>query len=236
MNRRAMQNLPQVFGKKRSEWVGGLGSGRRAGHARATVDTARSLDVNKLHKAGCLKTGSAGGWQWTEAGERVAWIQLRADSDHLHLNYRVRASDEEWQDVSETIWIVRVPGRYGGERPYFICPGVVNGIVCCRRVVKLYGGGRYFLCRHCYRLTYPSQREGEWDRLIRRANKIRARLGGAPGLASRFPPRPKGMWQRTYERLRQRAVEAELTADDAFDAWATKLLNRTEQNKKGSFW
>jgi hypothetical protein len=44
------------------------------------------------------------------------------------------------------------------------------------------------------------------------------------------------MWQRTYERLRQRAVEAELTADDAFDAWATKLLDRTEQNKKGSFW
>jgi hypothetical protein len=44
------------------------------------------------------------------------------------------------------------------------------------------------------------------------------------------------MWQRTYERLRQRAVEAELMADDAFDAWATKLLERTKQNKKGRFW
>jgi hypothetical protein len=52
-----------------------------------------------------------------------------------------------------------------------------------------------------------------------------------------FPARRKGMWQRTYDRLRERALEAELMADDAFDAWAAKLLDRTtEQNKKGSFW
>src|SRR4051794_40044772 len=100
--------------------MGGLGSGRRAG--RATVASARSLDVNKLHRAGCVAAEWSGGWAWTQDGERVAWIQLRAEPDHLHLNYRVRASDEEWQDVSETIRIVRVPGRYGGERPYFICP------------------------------------------------------------------------------------------------------------------
>jgi hypothetical protein len=169
-------------------------------------------------------------------GERVAWIQLRSERDYVHLDYSVRPSGEEWQTASETVAIIRVPGRYGGERTYFVCPGVVNGNVCGRRVVKLYGAGRYFLCRHCYRLTYPSQREGKWDRLIRRANKIRARLGGEPGMLAPFPARRKGMWQRTYERLRQRAVEAELTADDAFDAWATKLLDRTEQNKKGSFW
>jgi hypothetical protein len=214
--------------------LGGFGSGRRSGRARSVVESARALDVNRLHSAGCLIAGWFGGWQWTEDGERVAWIQLSAEAEHLHLKYYVRASDEEWHDVSETIRIVRVPGCYGGERPYFICPGVVNGILCGRRVVKLYGAGRYFLCRHCYRLTYSSQREGEWDRLVRRANKIRARLGGGPGL--RFPPRPKGMWQRTYDRLRERALDAELMADDAFDAWATRLLDRTEQNQKGSFW
>src|SRR3954468_10595876 len=109
MNQRAMQNLPQVFGKNRSEWVGGVGSGRRAGHARPSVDTARSLDVNKLHKAGCLKTGWAGGWQWTEAGERVAWIQLRAEEGYLQLDYRARASGGEWQPISQAVRMTRVP-------------------------------------------------------------------------------------------------------------------------------
>jgi hypothetical protein len=104
--------------------LGGFGSGRRSGRARSVVESARALDVNRLHSAGCLIAGWFGGWQWTEDGERVAWIQLSAEAEHLHLKYYVRASDEEWHDVSETIRIVRVPGCYGGERPYFICPGV----------------------------------------------------------------------------------------------------------------
>jgi hypothetical protein len=99
--------------------------------------------------------------------------------------------------VAETVRIVRVPCRSGGARPYFICPGVVNGVACRRRVAKLYGPGRYFLCRHCYRLAQASQSEGRWDRPLHRANKIRQRLGGEPGMDAPFPDRPKGMWRRT---------------------------------------
>ena len=47
----------------------------------------------------------------------------------------------------ETVRIVRVPCRFGSTRSYFICPGVVNGIPCGRRAVKLHGPGRYCLCR-----------------------------------------------------------------------------------------
>jgi hypothetical protein len=78
--------------------------------------------------------------------------------------------------VAETVRIVRKPCRFGGTRPYFICPGIVNGIACGRRVAKLHGPGRYFLCRHCYRLAHASQSEDRWDRLLRRANKIRQRF------------------------------------------------------------
>ena len=103
--------------------------------------------------------------------------------------------------MAETVRIVRVARRFGGVRPYFICPGVVNGISCGRRVAKLHGCGHYFLCRHCHHLAYASQSEDGWDRSLRRANKIRQRLGGDPGMAAPFPSRPKGMWRRTYERL-----------------------------------
>src|SRR6516162_11715075 len=107
-----------------------------------------------------------------------------------------------------------MPCRFGGARPYFVCPGIVNGIVCGRWVTKLYGAGRYFLCRHCYQLAYASQREDRYDRALRRADKIRTRPGGEPGTASVFPARPKGMHQRTYERLQSAVLDAEILADE----------------------
>jgi hypothetical protein len=121
---------------------------------------------------------------------------------------------------AETVRIVRVPCRFGGARPYFICPG--GGTECGRRIAKLYLSGRYFLCRHCDDLPYASQSEAAPDRAFRRASKIRARLGGQPGILSPFPDRPKGMWQRTYARLRHSTLEAEMLANEAFEqrlAW-----------------
>src|SRR5215211_2149158 len=85
--------------------MGGIGSGRPGGTGRNTVESCRSLDVNRLQRTGCLEPGRARSWQWTRDGERVAWINLRADADRLHLWYRVRLAGEEWQDVHETVGI-----------------------------------------------------------------------------------------------------------------------------------
>jgi hypothetical protein len=201
------------------------------------VEACRSIDVNRLHREGCLRDGWTGGWQWKQDGEKVAWINLRAAEDRLHLTYRVRIGGGDWEDVSETVGVVRVTCRFGGARPYFICPGVVNGIACKRRVAKLHGPGRYFLCRHCCHLAHASQSEGVWDRTLRRANKIRLRLGGDPGMAAPFPPKPKGMWRRTYDRLRERAFVAEIMADEDFVLQAGRLLARIDNPKrKRRFW
>ena len=77
----------------------------------------------------------------------------------------------DWEDVAETIRIVRVPCRFGGSRAYFMCPGNGNGVECGRRVAKLHQLTRYFLCRHCNRLMYTSQSESQWELAIRRANQ-----------------------------------------------------------------
>jgi hypothetical protein len=211
--------------------MGGFGSGRPSGTGRSKVEACRSLDVNRLHREGCLRAGWMGGWQWITNSEKVAWINLRAEQDRLHLTYRVRIGGGDWEDIAESVRIVRVASQYGGTRPYFVCPGVVNGIACGRRVVKLYAESRYFLCRHCYRLANASQSESAYDRTLRRANKIRQRLGGEAGMAAAFPPKPKGMWRRTYERLREQAFEAELRANEAFILTAERLLARIREPK-----
>ena len=217
--------------------MGGFGSGRPAGLGRDKVESSRSIDVNQLHREGCLRPGWWGEWQWTREGKKVAFINMHAEEDWLNLTYRVRIVGADWEDVEETVRIVRIPCQFGGTRPYFICSGVVNGTPCGRRVAKLYGSGRYFLCRHCYRLAHASQSEEPWDRALRRANKIRMRLGGEPGMSEAFPERPKGMWQRTYERLRRQALEAEFEADAAFAERQQLLVSRIEKPKPTrSFW
>ena len=217
--------------------MGGIGSGRPSGFGRDKVENCRSIDVNRLQREGCLRPGWSGGWQWSRDGEKVASITLRAEANRLHLSYRVRARGDEWQDVDEAVHITRVVCRFGGVRPYFVCPGVVNGTACGRRVAKLYGAGRYFVCRHCYRLSYASQSEGEWDRAVRRVSKIRQRLGGEPYASDIFPKRPNGMWRRTYERLRQRTITTEMLANEAFERQAERLLARIPQSKpKRRFW
>jgi hypothetical protein len=65
----------------------------------------------------------------------------------------------------------------------------------------LYGPGKYFLCRHCYDLSYESQREDKGHRALRRAQKIRQRLGGNANMMEPFTDRPKGMHHDTYLRL-----------------------------------
>lgn len=217
--------------------MGGFGPGRLSGSGGGKVEDHRSIDVNDLQRKGCLKPGWSGTWDWMCDGKRVAWIDLRAGENLLRLSYSVSFNGGDKAQVKEEVRLTRIPCRFGGMRPFFICPGLANGAACGRRVTNLYGAGLYFSCRHCYRLAHTSQSEGASDRALRRANKIRERLGGDPGMEAEFPPRPKGMWGRTYKRLRDRTDDAETRADEALLAHTERVLSWIDRRKsKGKFW
>jgi len=68
--------------------------------------------------------------------------------------------------------------------------------------VAILFGGSIFACRHCHKLAYQCQRETDDDRAMRRAETIRRRLGWEPGILNGEGGKPKGMYWRTFERLK----------------------------------
>ena len=87
----------------------------------------------------------------------------------------------------------------------------------------LYGPGRYFLCRHCYDLSYQSQRDTKMYWALHRAQDIRRRLGGSANMMEPFPEKPKGMHWRTYERLFWKHHEAEMEQLTEMREWLDKF-------------
>jgi hypothetical protein len=212
--------------------MGGLGSGNRYRfNKKITTDECRSLDVRRLHREGLLRSGNRFSWRWSCAGREVASIRAFVYEDKLCLHYRSK-SGGEWVDVKEPVPLEWTPCNFGGERPWFVCPGVG----CGRRVAILYGPGKYFLCRHCYDLRYESQRKDKQDRALRRAQKIRMRLGGTANMLELFPERPKGVHHDTYMKLFWEHHEAEREHLVGAQEWLDKLrADSLEASSFGSF-
>jgi hypothetical protein len=156
-------------------------------------------------------------------------VVLCTGRSQLILSYHARVRTGPRESVFETVHIVHTPCRFGGSRPYFVCPGLVDGVVCGRRVVKLHLVGRYFLCRACQRLRHASQTENVIDRARRRANKIIRRAGGDFNMSPPFLPRPKGMWRRTYERRIDQAIDAEVRCQEVFESDVKKFMDRADR-------
>jgi hypothetical protein len=189
--------------------MGGKGSGRQCGWSRKpVVEDYRRLDIRRLQRDGFLISGKAFSWGWWNSkSERTADVIIAVEHDIVRLQYKTRSSSEPLQSVDEPIPIKWTFPHYGG-RPWWECPG------CGRRVAILYGA-IYFRCRHCYRLPYGCQEENDHDRLLRRVQKLRRRLGGSLSLFDRFPDKPKGMHQKTYYRLKAKGQAVEYALNTA---------------------
>jgi hypothetical protein len=146
--------------------MGGSGSGNhyhwwRRGK-KATVESCRSFDVNRWMRERILRPGvfHCGSWHWTDArtGEERASIGYEVNTLDLDAAW-VRLTYTATQKMDYRIRLRTTRPYFGGLRWWLVCPLVVNGVPCGRRVGKLYLRGRYFGCRHCLNLTYTSSQE-----------------------------------------------------------------------------
>jgi hypothetical protein len=150
--------------------------------------------VRRLQRDGFLTPGRTFDWQWKSGNKTMATVNVHTEKNKLTLSHKHKPNVNEWKDVSYPIWLDWTWCNYGDWRAWFLCPG------CGRRVAILYGGAT-FACRHCYKLAYPCQRETALDRVARRANRIRRRLGWEEGILNLPSGKPKGMHWNTFERL-----------------------------------
>ena len=139
--------------------MGGFGSGNwYRFEKKSTVEDSLTLGIREFRER--LYPDSSGTFTWTWASGNKSSIGYRITGDDeptITLNYRRQDSE----DVEIPIRLQTTPTNFGGERWWFICPLIVNGVVCNRRVGKLYlpPGARYFGCRKCHDLTYRSSQE-----------------------------------------------------------------------------
>lgn len=176
--------------------MGGIGSGRHFIGARSTTTDYLNLDVRKLKRDGILVPGLRSSVQWKRRSGAFAEISILCGVDRLTLIYKNKRDAEDWEDLQYPIQLDYTECSIGGRRVWFRCPAVG----CGRRVAILYGG-RVFVCRHCHRLVYDSQRESGPDRVARKLDKIRKRLSWPAGFLNGIGDKPKGMRWRTYYAL-----------------------------------
>ena len=209
--------------------MGGYGSGRDAYASTPTVEECRHLDVDRL-KEFTESTGFHGTVWWGEKDDPDASITVISEGDvgledvvrpdRLRLKYTiVDPLTDEREQYDYAVPVEYTECNFGGYRPWFRCPGVVNDVRCGRRVGKLYRPGRadLYLCRHCYDLGYTSSRtsgnelkqaELRYRRAFAKADAENRRPHPNSFEPPYFPERPKGMHWGTFDRLLEDVREA----------------------------
>ena len=237
--------------------MGGLGSGgwgKKKKKHRRTVESCWVLDVKDLSARGCLQPGLFSTCRWLDGNGGIFSISLRCEAGrNLYLSWRSHIAGEggageggageggagdgeqggEQGDVTEIIPIVYAPCRFGGSRPYFLCPGNnaagCGAAGCGRRVSKLFLARRYFLCRSCSQVVYAAKYGPQWQRASRQAAKLRQRLD-TTGIA--VPKKPERMPVHTYARLLEKLLLADTQASEASTARLLRLVAWVEKRRR----
>ncbi len=185
------------------------GAGRPAYKVKG--EQLQRVDVRVWARKGLLSGNRFFNWSWNRGGEPTGSIGVKVTPQSaVTLEYSL-TYDGERRSISERVELIYKPCNFGGARPWFQCPR------CARQVAVLYMRSGRFACRHCQRVAYSSQSEDVMARTWREQRRIEEKIG-------EDWQRPKGMRQRTYDRLMDRLAECEQRRDEAFCVAAARLL------------
>lgn len=191
--------------------MAGLCTNRR--RSGLVVEDCLRLDIAQLMRLGPVRDGMAGqGWmEWREAGQLLGGVQIRLDLRDagkacLRVAFRLAQGEGAGRVVAQRIRLAFTVPNYGGRRWWLICPETGQRVRC----LYLPPGGARFASRLALGLAYRVERLGHFDRPFERLHRQRRKLAG-----SHEPMRPKGMWQRSFDRQLAALVAADAACFDA---------------------
>jgi hypothetical protein len=116
--------------------MGGAGSSRWRFHNRkTTVEECLILTPRPLRQALARGSQYSGKVRWSLNGELFASLSYATESANgsvaVRLKY-LKTIDEKKERMNYLIQLVSSQARFGGLRWYFLCPLMVNGLVCSR--------------------------------------------------------------------------------------------------------
>src|SRR5262249_53251469 len=196
---------------------------------RCIVEQAAALDVGWMMRCGGIQVG----------GHVAGEMRLARYDDDIDVEFESRAWDfgdgwlrlrysvtDDWTgenvEIDDTLRLTTTRQHLGGRRWWFLCPRT-NGRC---RMLYLPLGAHHFRSRRIYRLGYAVEREGKYDRSLRRVRKLHLRLGGDPA-DGEHPDKPKRMRWKTYSRLIAEAARCGLHALTTDHALLSSLSRAT---------
>jgi hypothetical protein len=195
------------------------------GRGKALRDDNPKLDINLLVRRGSIRPGAATGprgiiWTHSYWGEIASGI-ITAD---------LSGTDEGWFRIQidggldQRIIAVARPRHFGGRQWFFMCPYLNQRCM----VLWMPPGASRFACRQRWgrQVAYASQfldRDNRAHRGKARINRRLCSFGGLDPDMWDFPPKPKWMRWRTYNRAEERFDEYEAHLDEGIVSLAARL-------------
>jgi hypothetical protein len=187
---------------------------------RVCLQDGLKLDLNSLARKGFVQRGcysGARGIRWTHSGASALISADLSDASSGWLKLE--------GNLNQFISLATQPRRFGGHQWHFVCP--VTGRLAS--VLWRPPGATRFCCRQAWgrhRVAYASQFLDRDSRVHHGQFKLKTRLCAIEGLDPEewdFPPKPKWMPRKTYERYEARFDRYEEVLDHGFLERALKL-------------
>lgn len=163
--------------------------GRKPWTTRLCVEDCHSLAIDPLARKRFFSSqiGTDCTVTWTNSeGNELCRLGLKLSTTaagRLAMLVCYDAADSyalKGRRIEYLVEVTATPCRFGGQRYWFLCPAIRQGIRCGQRVRKLYLPltGGVFGCRKCHNLTYEScqTHNKSLDRLLKNPELIRRNL------------------------------------------------------------